>query len=208
MIVFLSEISSLPSSLRCFLFNSSCTNDVVELCLPKKVEVWHGWTWLYLEIKSLNISRDCEVYRMRVDPNVMTAVLVRRPWVTEWGRPSGDGGRGCSDSVRSQGILGTIRSWKRQETINFMGIVALSTPWFQTSSLQKCKTTDLLSTQLAVLCYCCPQKLTQASWCFKPMGLTCEIFFQQKHTLLYLLGLFQFILHTPLTSSKWTLLTA
>ena len=35
-----------------------------------------------------------------------------------------------------------------------------------------------------------------------------DFFLPKTHSPLYLLGHFQFILHTPLTSSKWTLLTA
>lgn len=60
--------------------HSSGTNVVVEFCLPKKSR---SLTWVNMTLLGnkviVNISRDREVYGMRVDPNVMTAVLVRRP---------------------------------------------------------------------------------------------------------------------------------
>ena len=87
-----------------------------------------------------------------------------------------------SEAREYQEPLGAGRGKKRFLPTNFMGIVALSTPWFQISSLQKCKTTDLLSTQLVVLCYCCPQKLTQHHGVSSPWAWL-KRFFSTKNTL-------------------------
>lgn len=168
--------SSPPCSLRCFLFILQVPMLWLNFVFQKKVEVWHGWTWPYLEIKSLWIFQGT-VRSTGWGWTLMWWLLSLwegHEWQSEKGQVVMEAEVGMirSEAREYQEPPGAGRGNERFLPTNFMGIVALSTPWFQVSSLQKCKTTDLLSTQLVVLCYCCPQKLTQASWCFKPMGLT------------------------------------
>ena len=128
---------------------------------------------------------------IRLGPIPMTGALIRRGKLehrdtdTEERQPWDDGGRGWSYAATSQAkprLLGTTRSWKRQGRIlpqKLWRKHGLSTPWFQTSSLQKCE----------IISFCC----------FKPPSL--------QHFLTEALGLpLNFLQHTgqPTTAMNYT----
>ena len=78
-----------------------------------------------------------------LNPRTNVLIRVRQREITQKRRPCNHKGRDYNDGVRSQGISGANRKWKKQGT-DFLPepsreSTALPTPWFQMNGLPNCE---------------------------------------------------------------------